>query len=174
MLVNAMRKELVFLSFIIGMTLSPPQVQAQGFGICDRQANEIGMSIANDAARRIYQVSVLNLPPDEKQALILLHMRARDRAFGSVEQQRTVCYTGYRSKQEMASIVVQVYTGGLSEFLPPSMTYVDMSEIMNGTPLGGPNAVIPRARDDAMSSLGISGDVGKIIRDPQQILPWNW
>ncbi|MGE3781588.1 MAG: hypothetical protein AB7H71_02445, partial [Alphaproteobacteria bacterium] len=47
-------------------------------------------------------------------------------------------------------------------------------EIRDGRPLGGPNAAIPKARDDALNSLGIGGDARKIIQDPKKALPWNW
>ncbi|WP_152510175.1 MULTISPECIES: hypothetical protein [unclassified Labrenzia] len=153
---------------------SPSLASAQGAGVCDRQANQIGMGIARDTAFRIANVQSLNLPPDEIHALILLHLRARDRAFRAVEQMRFQCTQRYVPMQQMANVVVSIYTAGLSEFLPPQFTYVDVSEIMNGRPLGGPTAVVPKARDDVLDSVGIGGDAKKIIQDPKQILPWNW
>lgn len=162
-------------NFLIGLVFfaSSHQAFAQA-GVCDRQANDIGMGIANDAAIRIASVQNLGYPPDETQALILLHMRARDRAFQALAQKRFECTQHYIPMQNMANFVVAIYSGGLSEFLPPQLTYVDVSEIMNGRPLGGPNAVIPKARDDTLNNLHIGGDAAKVIKDPKKILPWNW
>ena len=50
-----------------------------------------------------------------------------------------------------------------------------------GTPFGGPNALIPQARETILARLGIGGDAANIIRNPLQInmavgpvrLPWN-
>ncbi|AVA20684.1 hypothetical protein [Rhizobium sp. NXC24] len=147
---------------------------AQYAAVCNRQANTIGQGIANDVARRINEVYRYDIPEDERQALILLHIRARDRAFAAVEQLRMQCTARYIPMQNMANLVVRTYSLGLSEFLPRQMTYVDVSEIVNGRPLGGPNAAIPKAREDALRNLHIGGDAAKIVRDPKQILPWNW
>lgn len=147
---------------------------AQQAGVCDRQADDILQGLRRDTDARIGAVNGMQLPDDEKQALILLHLRARDRALLSAEQMRQVCTANYMPKQQMANIVVSVYTAGLSEFLPSHLTYVDVSEIMDGRPLGGPNAAIPKARDDTLNTLGIGGDAKKIIQDPKKVLPWNW
>lgn len=45
---------------------------------------------------------------------------------------------------------------------------VDLTEIYKGHPLGGDNALFPKARDDVLRELGISGDAEKILKDP-----WN-
>ncbi|BAL06175.1 MULTISPECIES: hypothetical protein [Bradyrhizobium] len=44
--------------------------------------------------------------------------------------------------------------------------HVDLGEIYKGRPLGGDNALIPKARDDVLDALGIGGDVRKFIQDP--------
>ena len=58
---------------------------------------------------------------------------------------------------------------GLSLLLPDEMTRIDFEEIRRGKPLGGDEALIPKARDDALKSLGIGGDVAKVIKDPKCI-----
>lgn len=166
-------KKYNMLAISITLVFLPFSAFAQA-GVCNRQADVIGEGIWRDADARIRSVQRMALPPDEKNALILLHLRARDRAFGAVEQVRYDCTRRYIPIQKMANYAVRIYSMGLSEFLPPQYSYVDVSEIIDGRPLGGPNAVIPKARDDALRNLEIGGDVGKIIRDPKQALPWNW
>ncbi|MVT02656.1 hypothetical protein CD006_08255 [Enterobacter sp. 10-1] len=43
---------------------------------------------------------------------------------------------------------------------------IDLNEIYKGRTFGGDDAVIPKIRDDVLSTLQISGDVAKIISDP--------
>ena len=44
--------------------------------------------------------------------------------------------------------------------------HVDLGEVYNGRPLGGDNALIPKARDDVLDALHIEGDLRKLIKDP--------
>lgn len=44
--------------------------------------------------------------------------------------------------------------------------HIDFGEIYHGTPFGGPNALIPKVRDDVLDFLQIHGDVRKFINDP--------
>lgn len=44
--------------------------------------------------------------------------------------------------------------------------HVDLTEIYKGQPLGGENALLPKARDDILRELQITGDVAKILKDP--------
>jgi hypothetical protein len=44
--------------------------------------------------------------------------------------------------------------------------HVDLGEIYKGRPLGGDNALIPKARDDVLDALKIGGDVRQFIKDP--------
>lgn len=43
---------------------------------------------------------------------------------------------------------------------------IDLGEVYKGRLFGGDNALIPKARDDALNALGIGGDVAKVIKDP--------
>lgn len=62
-----------------------------------------------------------------------------------------------------------VATAGLSTVLPEKSLYVDMGEVLHGKPLGGDEAIIPKARDQVLEGLGIRGDAAKIIKDPKCI-----
>ncbi len=64
-------------------------------------------------------------------------------------------------------------TGGASLALPEKTLYVDMSAVLNGYPLGGPQSVVNQARESALNALGIGGennDIGRIIRDPGSVI----
>ncbi|SHM15238.1 hypothetical protein SAMN05216428_11562 [Nitrosospira sp. Nsp11] len=47
-----------------------------------------------------------------------------------------------------------------------AMAHVDLGEVYKGTPFGGPNALIPKMREDVLDFLQIGGDVRKFIKDP--------
>lgn len=69
--------------------------------------------------------------------------------------------------QDIVDASVAIATLGLSEVLPKHFTHIDTSEIIiGGKPLGGDNALIPKARDDILDGLGIGGTGRKIIVDP--------
>jgi hypothetical protein len=47
--------------------------------------------------------------------------------------------------------------------------HVDLAEVYKGKPLGGDGALIPKARDDVLDSLGLGGDLRKAIVDPKSV-----
>ena len=47
---------------------------------------------------------------------------------------------------------------------------IDLGEVYKGRTFGGDNALIPKAREDALNALGISGDVAVVIRDPVNVV----
>lgn len=70
-------------------------------------------------------------------------------------------------------VIAALSTGGASLVLPPKALYVDMSAVLNGYPLGGPQSVVNQARESVLNALGIGGennDLGRIIRDPGRII----
>lgn len=79
------------------------------------------------------------------------------------------CNQGFAVPQKITDAAVFFATGGLSAVLPDRMTHVDVSQLLSGTPFGGPNALIPQLRDQVLNGLGIGGDVACIIRDPKKI-----
>lgn len=70
-------------------------------------------------------------------------------------------------------------TGGASLLLPSKALYIDMSEVLNGYPTGGPNSVINEAREAALRALpfglgSADNDFGKTVRDPGRIIRCIW
>lgn len=64
---------------------------------------------------------------------------------------------------------------GVPPFLGEEATRVDTSEILNGKPLGGENALVPQAREDVLDRLDAAdqGSVANIIRDPFKCLTFQ-
>ena len=89
--------------------------------------------------------------------------------YKQVAQAVDECNKGFAVPQKITDAAVFFATGGLSAVLPDRMTHVDVSQLLSGTPFGGPNALIPKLRDDVLNGLGIGGDVACIIRDPKKI-----
>lgn len=48
--------------------------------------------------------------------------------------------------------------------------HIDLGEIYKGKPLGGDNALIPKARDDVLDALGIGGEVAKVLKQPEVVI----
>ena len=88
------------------------------------------------------------------------------------------CMKTVAPAQLAADLGVILGTGGLSLILPDRMTSIDMGEILNGKPLGGDSAFIPKLRNDLVKGLtGIdlkkdNGIIGNAIKNPFQ--PWKW
>lgn len=106
-------------------------------------------------------VQVLNIP-----WIIQNLAMQRDTGLRAVFQSFQQCATGFAPYQQIVNTGVFFLTGGMSQVLPPAATHVDASRILTGTPFGGPNALLPKARDQVLNGLGIGGDVAKIIRNP--------
>ncbi|WP_338834462.1 hypothetical protein [Bradyrhizobium septentrionale] len=79
------------------------------------------------------------------------------------------CNKGFAVPQKITDAAVFFATGGLSAVLPARLTHVDVSQLLSNTPFGGPDALIPKLRDDVLNGLGIGGDVACIIRDPKKV-----
>lgn len=90
-------------------------------------------------------------------------------AYNKIKDAVDECNKGFAVPQKIADTAVFFATGGLSAILPSSFSHVDASQILSGTVFGGPDALIPKMRDDLLNGLGISGDVACIIRDPKKI-----
>lgn len=48
--------------------------------------------------------------------------------------------------------------------------HIDLGEVYKGRTFGGDNALIPKAREDALNALGIGGDVANFLRDPGNVV----
>ncbi|WP_104822317.1 hypothetical protein [Rhizobium sp. NXC24] len=139
-------------------------------GVCNRQGDEIATKVRSDADKWIAAIDP-SLPKDEQDAFRLLFSRNRDRTLAAVNKMTRECTAKYKPMQDMMDGIVTYYTGGLSKILAPRMTHVDVSELLNGYPLGGPNALIPKFREDILR--GDNGTVANIIRDPWKCLSFQ-
>lgn len=109
-------------------------------------------------------VIVINIP-----AIIQQLAYQRDTGLAAVFQSYQQCEAGFAPYQQIINVGVFFVTAGMSQVLPPAATHVDVSNIFHGTPFGGPNALVPKARDDVLNKLGVGGDVAKVIRNPRCI-----
>jgi hypothetical protein len=81
------------------------------------------------------------------------------------------CERGFKPYQQVMNDFVTIATGGLSKLLPERMTRIDVSDILAGYPLGGPNAFIPKLREQILG--GDRGTLGNIVRDPYKCLTFQ-
>lgn len=109
-------------------------------------------------------VQIINIP-----FLIQMLATQRDTALGAIFQSFHQCEAGFAPYQNIINIGVFFMTGGMSQVLPPAATHVDASQILGGTPFGGPTALVPQARSQVLNGLGIGGDVRKVIENPRCI-----
>ena len=160
-------------AFVIASTWLPVtsgEVRAQGAGVCNRQADEVAEKVRSDSQSWINAIDP-SLPEDEKAAYRLVFSRNRDRTLVVVDAQKQQCTAKYKPLQDKMDAVVAYYTGGLSLILAPQMTHVDVSEILKGYPLGGPNALVPKFREQILH--GDKSTVANIIRDPWKCLSFQ-
>lgn len=153
---------LAFASALIINVLSHNVAFAQA-GVCNRAADEIAQKVTKDANDWINAIDP-SLPQDERDALKLLFTRNKERSLAVVKTQQNECTAQFKPMQDMMDAVVAAYTGGLSKILATRMTHVDVSELLAGYPLGGPNALVPKFREDILR--GDNGTIANILRDP--------
>lgn len=78
------------------------------------------------------------------------------------------CNKSLEPLQKAMNAYVNGITGGVASILPGKMGYVDVSQILAGYPLGGPNALIPHFRTQVFNALnmGPGNDLRKFIENP--------
>lgn len=94
--------------------------------------------------------------------------RDKQIALTAVSTQIDDCEKGVKPYQDVVNNFANIATSGIAGQLPAKMAFIDASEILAGYPLGGPDALIPKAREQIMNAVGLGGnnDLGKIIKDP--------
>lgn len=97
-------------------------------------------------------------------------IKQRAESFNQIQTAGDDCNKGFAPYQKALDIAVIFITTGLSTVLPPTMTKIDASQILDGKPLGGPGALIPKLREDILNGLGVGGDVACAIRDPLKFI----
>ena len=72
------------------------------------------------------------------------------------------CVEAVKPANTLVNTVIQAIailsTGGASLALPPKALYVDMGQVLNGYPLGGPQSVVNETRQAVLNALGLGGD----------------
>lgn len=137
-------------------------------GVCNRATDDAKQKINDDVDKWIAAINSTDQPPEVKNAHIVLFKYNQQKSLAGAEQYRKDCTDEYRPYQDVVDLIVKYYTLGLAGVLQPHMTHVDVSELLAGYPLGGPNALIPKFREEILR--GDSGTISNIIRDPFKCL----
>jgi hypothetical protein len=87
-------------------------------------------------------------------------------AVQNIEEATRDCTNGSSGPEKLSALATFFSTDALASILPKQLTHIDASQILSGSPFGGPGGLIPKARDDILQSLGMNNDIGKLIRDP--------
>ena len=154
---------------VIFLQLSAGVGYAQ-FGVCDRAANDAVFLVNNDANNRIFGIANSGYPPDVQNAQITIVNYSRSDALNNIAITHAQCEQGYQQPQAIVDSALNVYTFGLNSRMGGA-GHVDTSEILNGRPLGGPNAFIPQAREQILQ--GGNGTIANTIRDPVGCLTFS-
>ncbi len=148
--------------FISGFTFAQPT-----FSVCETEAKKARAQIEADYAQWVNAVK--DMPTGIRDAYMVELGKLRDQAYRTTDEGRDKCAQGFIKPQEVVDFAVGIYTGGLSLLFPKKVFNIDVSELMTGKPLGGPNAAIPKVRDQLLKVIGLGGSsntLGNIIRDP--------
>ncbi len=91
-------------------------------------------------------------------------------AIAYVDHEVSDCESSLKPYQTIVNSFANIATGGLLAALPGKMGYIDASDIMAGYPLGGKDALVPKARTQILDALNIGGDGRRLIEDPTRPL----
>jgi len=145
--------------------------QAQQFGVCTRAANDAASLVSTRTQEKVQFVLRHNYPPHVIQAHLDIIYFSQQEAFNSISTNHAACVAGYRHPQQIVDTAVVVFTMGLNRALPPGMTRIDISEVIDGRPFGGPTAIVPEVRERILG--GDRGTGANIIRDPIRCLTFQ-
>lgn len=140
-------------------------------GVCNRASDDIRARVNADVQGWINAINATDLPPHVKQAHITLFQYNQGEAMKGIERVRQECTAAFKPYQQVVDAMILIYTNGLSAILQPHMTHVDVSELLAGYPLGGPDALVPRFREDILR--GDQGTIANIVRDPWKCLTFQ-
>jgi hypothetical protein len=104
------------------------------------------------------------LLPEVRDGLVVVVKYARDNAINGAEGRKIQCVSNYAKPRDIVDTAVALFSAGLASISPERTAYIEPSEILNGYPLGGPNAVIPKLREQILG--GDRGTVSNVLRDP--------
>lgn len=123
-----------------------------------------------DPSKHEYEGGLATVDLNELLARTLI---AKDQAYASADEQASKCdmeavpdFLGDAQKVSDYAAVIATLPYALLNKEYAEKAHIDLGEVYKGKPLGGDNALIPKAREDAFDALGIGGDVAQAIRDP--------
>lgn len=136
-----------------------------------------------ETADKIKELQKLNLDPNryivnfegkDVPITVKLYALASRKLEAKQNEQKSAekCAKDVMPLRQASDLAAIYYTYGLSLLLPPETTRVDWAEIIkNGKPLGGDQALIPKARDDLLDAVGLDNrsTPGHFLRDPKCI-----
>lgn len=160
-----------FLAIVTAIGVVLPTIALAQAGVCNRASDDTRARVVADVQLWKDAINSTDYPQPVKDAHNTLFDYNMGESLKGIEAQRQACTAAFKPYQEVVDAMVLIYTGGLSEILAPHMTHVDVSELLAGYPLGGPNALIPKFREDILS--GDRGTVANIIRDPWKCLTFQ-
>ena len=137
-------------------------------GNCDRETGAAVAFLEQQRQTWVAAVNKVNFPSDVQNAYLIIINHAHDTGVSAAQLKNIDCTKKYEGPQVIMNAAVAAFSGGLSLIAPGKTAYVDVSEILNGYPLGGPDALIPKLREQILG--GDRGTVSNIIRDPVKCL----
>lgn len=154
----------------VSVLLSTDSAFAQA-GVCDRATAEAKQAMDSDVKSWTTAINNTNLPQEVKNAYLVLFNYNRSESFKAADKEHDECTRSFKPYQDLVDAIEAIYTLGLSKVLQPSMMHVDVSELLKGYTLGGPNALVPKFREDILR--GDHGTFANILRDPYKCLTFQ-
>lgn len=174
---------------------------AQGQNVCQVEAGRADTAIREQyqqsidyflrlaAAARIKGLDPRNFPQADPsggvEAIDLIQIvtnlsSQRDQGIQAIYSGYQACVAQTAPYQVIVNTAVFYLSGGMSQVVPRKAMFIDATNLLAGTPFGGPNALVPQMREHIFSTLGIGGATADFIRNPLQLtqngplrLPWN-
>ena len=140
-------------------------------GVCDRATSEAKRAMDSDVQSWTTAINSTNLPQEVKNAYLVLFNYNRNESHKAADKEHDDCTRAVKPYQDVVDAIEAIYTLGLSKVLQPSMMHVDVSELLKGYTLGGPNALVPKFREDILR--GDHGTFSNILRDPYKCLTFQ-
>jgi hypothetical protein len=140
-------------------------------GVCNRATDDAKQKMNDDYAAWVSAIQGNGLPQEVQNAYIVLFKYNKNQSYAQADLINQDCTRSFKTYQDVMDAIVTVYTLGLAKVLQPAMTHVDVSELLKGYTLGGPNALVPKFREQILR--GDNGTVANIVRDPWKCLSFQ-
>jgi hypothetical protein len=135
------------------------------FGVCNRYADQAADAVNAKAQDAVNEVQRQNLPAHVVNAHMTIIQDAHARGMSDVQSTFNECVSGFKTPQDIVDIATLGFSRALeSAGIPEGRVRIDASEIATGRPLGGDEALVPKAREQVLG--GDTGTGANILRDP--------